>query len=175
MTTFRGPLVSVLLSKALGLEPHDSAPIKLVALNHYVIQTTYGKLKHAGAIVATRKNGRQMSVRDRGPFWIIFPLTDEPDLDNEDFHRLSSRSICSGLGCLLKEATGGYVKSIVLMFFGGLFGGIFGPMTALLGIVAGFFIGRDTSESAPKMPPYAQTDGYHLEKSAQDGSLFGDN
>ena len=86
--TFSGPLLADLLAAALGAEPKESTPIKLVALNDYSIQTTFGKLKHAEAIVATRKNDLPMSIRDRGPFWIIFPLTKRPDLENEDFYRL---------------------------------------------------------------------------------------
>ncbi len=86
--TFSGPLLADLLAAALSAEPKESTPIKLVALNNYSIQTTFGKLKHADAIVATRKNDLPMSIRDRGPFWIIFPLTKRPDLENEDFYRL---------------------------------------------------------------------------------------
>jgi hypothetical protein len=86
--TFSGPLFADLLAAALGGEPKESTLIDLVALNDYSVQTTFGKLKHADAIVATRKNGLPMSIRDRGPFWIIFPLTRRPDLENEDFYRL---------------------------------------------------------------------------------------
>ncbi|WP_143751111.1 hypothetical protein [Marinobacter sp. LV10MA510-1] len=68
----------------------QSTPLKLVAFNNYSTQTTFGKLKHADAIVATRKNDLPMSIRDRGPFWIIFPLIKRPDLENEDFYRLMS-------------------------------------------------------------------------------------
>jgi len=86
--TFSGPLLADLLAAALSAEPKESTPIKLIALNNYSIQTTFGKLKHADAIVATRKNDLPMSIKDRGPFWIIFPLTKRPDLENEDFYRL---------------------------------------------------------------------------------------
>ena len=86
--TFSGPLLADLLAAAFSAEPKESTPIKLIALNNYSIETTFGKLKHADAIVATRKNDLPMSIRDRGPFWIIFPLTKRPDLENEDFYRL---------------------------------------------------------------------------------------
>jgi hypothetical protein len=83
-----GPFVADLLAAALGAEPKGSMLINLVALNDYSVQTTFGKLRHADAIVVTRKNSLPMSIRNRGPFWIIFPLTRRPDLENEDFHRL---------------------------------------------------------------------------------------
>ncbi|MCL1479057.1 hypothetical protein MIH18_06995 [Marinobacter sp. M3C] len=86
--TFSGPLLADLLAAAFSAEPKESTPIKLIALNNYSIQTTFGKLKHADAIVATRKNDLPMSIRDRGPFWIILPLNKRPDLENENFYRL---------------------------------------------------------------------------------------
>ncbi|CAK2335628.1 hypothetical protein VCRA2119O147_300047 [Vibrio crassostreae] len=27
-----------------------------------------------------------MSVRDKGPYWLIYPLSSTPDIDNTDFH-----------------------------------------------------------------------------------------
>lgn len=39
------------------------------------------------------------------------------------------------------------MKSIVLMFFGGLIGGLIGPMTALAGVATGDLIGRALTHS----------------------------
>ena len=38
-------------------------------------------------IVATRMDSQPMSVRDRGPFWLMLPLSDRPELDEQEFHR----------------------------------------------------------------------------------------
>lgn len=43
------------------------------------------------------------------------------------------------------------MKSVILMFVGGLAGGLIGPMTALVGVAAGYVIGRALTHSvAPK-------------------------
>ncbi|MET4026822.1 gas vesicle protein [Marinobacter sp. MBR-99] len=43
------------------------------------------------------------------------------------------------------------MKSVILMFVGGLLGGLIGPVTALVGVAAGYVIGRALTHSvAPK-------------------------
>lgn len=37
-------------------------------------------------VLALEANGRQLSVRDRGPTWIIYPFSKDPTLDNEAIH-----------------------------------------------------------------------------------------
>jgi hypothetical protein len=49
------------------------------------------------------------------------------------------------------------MKSIILMFGGGLVGGMIGPVDALIGAAAGFFIGRHVPGPLPEIPPSAQT------------------
>jgi hypothetical protein len=82
--TFSGPLLADLLAAAL--------PVGCQTKGKYTYKTCCTQRlfhsNHADAIVATRKNDLPMLIRDRGPFWIIFPLTKRPDLENEDFYRL---------------------------------------------------------------------------------------
>jgi gas vesicle protein len=40
------------------------------------------------------------------------------------------------------------MKSVVLMFFGGLIGGLIGPVTALAGVATGYLVGRALTHSA---------------------------
>lgn len=85
---FSGPLLEDVLKQEVGGDLEKSTPITLTALNDYVAHTTVGVLSVAEAIVATRRNGVRLSIRDRGPFRLILPLSDRPELDNEDYHRL---------------------------------------------------------------------------------------
>ena len=39
----------------------------------------------AGAIIAVRQNGRPMSIRDKGPLWIVFPYDADPKLVTDDY------------------------------------------------------------------------------------------
>lgn len=61
--------------------------ITLQALNDYQVVGSLEEMLGLGAIIATRKNSKPMSVRDRGPFWIMLPLSERPELNHEDFHR----------------------------------------------------------------------------------------
>ncbi|XOB90760.1 hypothetical protein ACMC9M_10385 [Pseudomonadota bacterium 24LQ007] len=44
------------------------------------------------------------------------------------------------------------MKSVVLMFIGGLLGGMVGPVTALVGVGAGYLIGLALTESGTAKP-----------------------
>jgi hypothetical protein len=52
-----------------------------------------------------------------------------------------------------KEPQEGFMKSVILMFVGGLMGGLIGPVAALMGVAAGFFIGRYACRAALDNPP----------------------
>jgi len=82
---FSGPTLERLIS-AFGLTGEDT--ISLEALNGYKASGSIAEILTLNPIVATRMNNKPMSVRDRGPYWVILPLSDRPELDNEDFHRL---------------------------------------------------------------------------------------
>lgn len=85
---FSGPLLEDVLEKVMDDEIEQGTPITLTALNDYTVHTTVDVLSKADAIIATRKDGIRLSIRDRGPFWLILPLSDRPELDNENYHRL---------------------------------------------------------------------------------------
>lgn len=57
------------------------------ALNDYQVRGNVKEVMNLSAIIATRMNSKPMSVRDRGPFWVILPLSDRPELDDENYHR----------------------------------------------------------------------------------------
>jgi hypothetical protein len=53
------------------------------ALNDYAVEIPVSDADNPHVIIASRKNGGLMPVRDKGPLWIIYPLSDEPALQNE--------------------------------------------------------------------------------------------
>lgn len=81
---FTGPTLRRVL-EAFGLAGQRGLTFR--ALNDYQVTATLDELMGLGAIVATRMDGNLMSVRNRGPFWIMLPLSDRPALNNETFHR----------------------------------------------------------------------------------------
>ena len=59
------------------------------AFNDYQIQFDLADAIAKDAFVAYKRDGEFMSRRDKGPFWIIFPWTDRPELDTRAVHGLS--------------------------------------------------------------------------------------
>jgi hypothetical protein len=55
----------------------------VVAINDYKIIIPLDDLQNSGMLFATRKNGKAMSVREKGPVFVIYPFSSRPELDNE--------------------------------------------------------------------------------------------
>lgn len=59
------------------------------AINDYAMRVPVGELVADGAILAFERNGRPMTVRDKGPLWIVYPWDDDPDLRTEAIYARS--------------------------------------------------------------------------------------
>lgn len=62
--------------------------ITFIALNDYKVSIRLEDIQRYRPIIANRKNGEKMSIRDKGPFWVIFPLSEYPEIDNTDYHSM---------------------------------------------------------------------------------------
>lgn len=82
LDSYTGVRLSELLS-ALGAKGNN---LEALALNDYSTHfNTEASLQYP-VILATRKNGQLMRIRDKGPLWIIYPLSDYPELRKEEYH-----------------------------------------------------------------------------------------
>lgn len=63
--------------------------VQATAINDYAIEIPVEDARRHGVIVATRLNGQPMSVRDKGPLWIIYPWSARPELDEPTYHARS--------------------------------------------------------------------------------------
>lgn len=81
--TFTGPLLRTLLADA-DLEPGDE--IQVAALNDYRTSIPAEDVLDYDVIVAVLMDGEPMSVRDKGPFWVIYPMSDNPELQEPKFN-----------------------------------------------------------------------------------------
>lgn len=78
--TYSGPKFSVLLD-AVGAQGKD---VLMTALNDYIGQTPMEDLRKWNVIIAIRKNGEIIRVRDKGPLMVIYPFDEHhKDLFNE--------------------------------------------------------------------------------------------
>jgi len=81
--TFQGPSLRTVLEEA-GIE---AATVTLTALNDYTIEMPS---PDAGfPVLATRMNGSTMSVRNKGPFWIVFPYDSDVSYQTEEIYSQS--------------------------------------------------------------------------------------
>ena len=77
---FEGVPISALLNH-LGA---TGSEIEFVALDDYSVTIPTDDLAAYNPILATRRDGTPMRIRDKGPIWVIYPWTDFPELQNEE-------------------------------------------------------------------------------------------
>lgn len=84
--TFSGVSLKALLT-SVGA---NGATLEMTALNDYAITMPIADLEDAAPIIATRMNGETMPIRDKGPYWVVFPFDQSPKYSTETNY---SRSI----------------------------------------------------------------------------------
>lgn len=70
---FSGPSLKSVLEAAGA----DGETVSMTALNDYAVEMPLSEVSVSYPIIATRLNGETMSIRDKGPYWVVFPY----DLD----------------------------------------------------------------------------------------------
>jgi hypothetical protein len=78
-TRFDGVLLRDLL-KAANL---TASQLKMTALNDYQVEVPSSDAAQYDVIVAYKVDGQYMRVRDKGPFWLIYPMDQHSELQNE--------------------------------------------------------------------------------------------
>lgn len=84
--TAKGPL----LRDVLKHFQVSGAVAQAVGLDAYQIDIPVEDAMRYDVILATELDGKQLSVRDRGPIWVLYPLKDHPELNTPVYE---SRSI----------------------------------------------------------------------------------
>jgi len=83
---FRGVPLATLLDAVAA----DGTVLKATALNDYSIEIPIADAVPEGPIIAYEFDGREMSVREKGPLWIVYPFDADADYRTESVY---SRSI----------------------------------------------------------------------------------
>lgn len=84
--TFTG----VPLSRFLEEFGISGGALKATAINDYAVTIPLADAVEGGPIIAYHRNGTPMSVRDKGPLWIVYPYDSSPAYKTEVIY---SRSI----------------------------------------------------------------------------------
>ena len=89
--SFSGPLLRDVVGED-ELDPDRT--IVATALNDYSVEIPAVEVLEHDVILATRKDGRRMSVRDKGPIWIIYPMSDTPELRDARYNNRLVWQLC---------------------------------------------------------------------------------
>lgn len=76
---FEGVLARDLL-RAVGA---DGTTVSAVALNDYSVEIPISDFETYPVVFALRMNGVEMTARDKGPIWIVYPRDDHAELRNQ--------------------------------------------------------------------------------------------
>jgi len=76
---FTGVPLATLLREA-GVEGET---LRMTALNDYAVEMPMSEIGEDFPIVALRLNGNAISVRDKGPYWIVYPFDSTPEFQTE--------------------------------------------------------------------------------------------
>ncbi|RDJ27919.1 hypothetical protein DWF00_12810 [Bosea caraganae] len=79
---FEGVLVRDLLA-AVGAE--RATMMRAVALNDYVVDIPLSDFQRYDAIIALSMDGRELTARDKGPLWIVYPRDQFGELQDERY------------------------------------------------------------------------------------------
>lgn len=62
----------------------DVTALQLTGMDGYAITASLAKMVSANAALMYARNGEAMPVRSFGPYWILFPFSDRPELLRRD-------------------------------------------------------------------------------------------
>jgi hypothetical protein len=84
VVTYRGPLVrDVLALGGLG----DLESVRFTAANDYFVDIPTTDFRDYDAILAMEANGEKLSRREKGPLWLMYPISDHSALRDPIYMR----------------------------------------------------------------------------------------
>jgi len=85
---YNGPVKfeGVSLDKLMKQVGATGERVSVVALNDYSSEIPIEDFSKYGVILALKRNGEYMPVRDKGPLFIIYPFDSNPELKSQTFY-----------------------------------------------------------------------------------------
>lgn len=78
----------VLLRSLLDTLDISAKSIKVTAQNDYFAAIPREDVEKYPVLLAIEEDGKALTLRNKGPVWIIYPLSDHPELNIEQYHSL---------------------------------------------------------------------------------------
>lgn len=83
VVAFTGPLARDVIARS----PAGTATIAhLIAINDYASEIPLSDLMEYDVILAMSADGKRLSVRDKGPIWVMYPIDDHPELQEQKYN-----------------------------------------------------------------------------------------
>jgi len=79
---FSGPRFTDVLAQ-LGAK---GSKVSLIAIDDYKVDLSMADIERYQPILALTMNGERLPPRGRGPFWLMFPFDDHPELQNDAWY-----------------------------------------------------------------------------------------
>jgi hypothetical protein len=84
--TYKGPLVRDVLEH-LALDQADT--LRFIAANDYFVEIPTSDFRRFNVILAMEADGKKLSRREKGPLWLMYPISDHAELQDPLYiHRL---------------------------------------------------------------------------------------
>jgi|LGOV01.1.fsa_nt_gb hypothetical protein len=83
LVEFVGPLARDVIA-LLGAGEVET--LKLTAVNDYSVEIPMSDVLEYDVIFAMSQNGERLSIRDKGPIWVIYPMTDNDELQDRVYN-----------------------------------------------------------------------------------------
>lgn len=80
---FKGPLMREVLNMCGAGNAHT---VRLIAANDYQVEINTEEFLTYDVILAHSVDGEPLSRRDKGPLWLIYPMSDNPELEDPVFN-----------------------------------------------------------------------------------------
>jgi hypothetical protein len=82
---FAGPLLRDVLAAA-GAPANGIETLRCTALNDYRVQIPIDDVRRYDVVLAHQFNGKPMSVREKGPLFVIYPFDEQPELRTTTYY-----------------------------------------------------------------------------------------
>lgn len=83
---FEGPLMQALLTYVGA----DGSRVVALALNDYSTEIPLSDFSRYGAILALKRDATYLTVRDKGPLFIVYPYDTDPELRQQKYYGRSA-------------------------------------------------------------------------------------
>ena len=80
----------VLMSRLLDAVGAYGDRLTAYALNDYQTDIPVEDVRRVGALLALKRDGQYMPVRDKGPLFIVYPYDSNPELKNQRYYTRSA-------------------------------------------------------------------------------------